>query len=43
MCMIIFLTFQGQQVRILRRVWEWRGIGTDCPVFRSFLLQVEDL
>ena len=37
MCMIIFsriISFQSHQPAFLVRVWEWRGIGTDCPELR---------
>ena len=32
MCMIIFLISKVTKSAFLARVWEWRGIGTDCPV-----------
>ena len=27
----IHLSFQSHQMCTLKRIWEWRGIGTDCP------------
>ena len=37
MCMIIFLTFQSvTKPAFLARVWEWLGIGKDCPAILKY-------